>query len=175
MSGPTVADGMVYAGAYPGKIYAFPATCGQGRETCFPLWRANMGGQYPSAPAVANRIVFIGNGGYVNYPRSGPSKLFAFPTQCGTAGETCPPLWVGTIGGYFATSPAVGNGVVYIGADNGRVYAFPAKCGSNEAKCRALWTYEMGSTWLYDPVIANGTVYVGSNLGKLLMFGLKPR
>jgi outer membrane protein assembly factor BamB len=175
LSGPTVADGLVYVGAFPGKLYAFRAACGQGRRACSPLWSGDMGGQYPTAPAVANGIVYIGNGGYGDV-NSGPSKLFAFPTHCGARGATCSPLWVGTMGGYFATSPALANGVAYIGATNGRVYAFPAKCGFDEASCRALWTYSIGSgieSSPFDPVVANGTVYVGSNFGKLLAFGLK--
>ena len=61
------------------------------------------------------------------------------------------------------SSPAVVNGVVYVGSDsNGSVYALNASTGAQ------LWSFATGSSLLASPAVANGVVYVeqygGSNL-----------
>jgi outer membrane protein assembly factor BamB len=65
-----------------------------------------------------------------------------------------------------ASSAAVVNGVVYIGA-NSNVYALNAKTGAQ------LWSYTTGSSVTSSPAVANGMVYVGSDDGKVYAFGLK--
>jgi outer membrane protein assembly factor BamB len=62
--------------------------------------------------------------------------------------------------GYFCiSSPAVANGVVYIGSDtpDNTVYALNAATGAK------LWTYLTGGAVWSSPAVANGVVYVGSN------------
>ncbi len=61
------------------------------------------------------------------------------------------------------SSPAVVNGVVYVGSDsNGSVYALNASTGAQ------LWSFATGESLLASPAVANGVVYVeqygGSNL-----------
>jgi outer membrane protein assembly factor BamB len=52
------------------------------------------------------------------------------------------------------SSPAVANGVVYVGSNDNNLYALNATTGAN------LWSYTpVGSS----PAVANGVVYVGSN------------
>jgi outer membrane protein assembly factor BamB len=65
-----------------------------------------------------------------------------------------------------SSSPAVANGCVYVGSENGYVYAFNA---SNGAK---LWTYltyngDNGYGVESSPVVASGVVYVGADDGNL--------
>jgi outer membrane protein assembly factor BamB len=61
-----------------------------------------------------------------------------------------------TSGGYEFASPAVANGVVYIGSNDNKVYALKAGTGN------LLWSYPTGG-WVYSsPAVANGVVYVGS-------------
>jgi outer membrane protein assembly factor BamB len=55
------------------------------------------------------------------------------------------------------SSPAVANGVVYVGCDNRNVYALNATTGAN------LWSYTTGGNVESSPAVANGVVYVGSN------------
>ena len=38
--------------------------------------------------------------------------------------RACPPLWTATTGGQVFSSPAVANGVVYVGSTDGKLYAF---------------------------------------------------
>jgi outer membrane protein assembly factor BamB len=59
------------------------------------------------------------------------------------------------------SSPAVANGVVYVGSDDHNVYAFNATTGAK------LWDYTTGY-WVYSsPAVANGFVYVGSDDGNI--------
>jgi outer membrane protein assembly factor BamB len=65
------------------------------------------------------------------------------------------------------SSPAVANGVVYVGSEDNNVYALNAKTGAK------LWSYSTGSFVESSPAVANGVVYVGSDDGKVYAFGLK--
>jgi hypothetical protein len=63
------------------------------------------------------------------------------------------------------SSPAVANGIVYVGSDDNNLYALNASAGTT------IWTY--GTTGLIDssPAIANGVVYVGSEDDSVYAFG----
>ena len=66
------------------------------------------------------------------------------------------------------SSPAVANGVVYVGSLDNNVYALNASTGAK------LWSYTTGGPIYYSsPAVANGMVYVGSLDGKVYAFGLK--
>jgi len=56
------------------------------------------------------------------------------------------------------SSPALANGVVYVGSGDDNVYALNADTGAK------LWSYTTGGG-VYDssPAVANGVVYVGSD------------
>ena len=69
--------------------------------------------------------------------------------------------WIFKTGGSVVSSPAVVNGVVYIGSNDYNVYALKAHTG------KKLWSYPTGGEIYSAPVIANGTVFVGSNDGNL--------
>ncbi len=65
-------------------------------------------------------------------------------------------LWNYTITGYVGSSPAVVNGVVYVGSDDNNVYALNATTGTK------LWNYTTDSYVYSSPAVVNGVVYVGS-------------
>jgi outer membrane protein assembly factor BamB len=77
------------------------------------------------------------------------------------------------------SSPAVVNGVVYIGSQDGRLWAYRAS-GCGQSLCTSpLWS-SVGLGQIVDsPAVANGLVYVGSqtspdsNAGKLDVFAAK--
>ena len=54
------------------------------------------------------------------------------------------------------SSPAVANGVVYVGSGDYNVYALDAATGAK------LWSYHTGGAVYSSPTVANGVVYVGS-------------
>ena len=75
-------------------------------------------------------------------------------------------MWIGeSVGAQAAvlSSPAVANGVVYVGKNTGQILAYnTAGCG--QSFCFALW---QGSTTeepivSSSPAVVNGTVYIGS-------------
>jgi outer membrane protein assembly factor BamB len=64
--------------------------------------------------------------------------------------------WNYTITGYVGSSPAVVNGVVYVGSDDNNVYALNATTGAK------VWNYTTDSYVYSSPAVVNGVVYVGS-------------
>lgn len=66
--------------------------------------------------------------------------------------------WTYATGAFVESSPAVANGVVYIGSDDGNLYALDAASGGK------LWSFSTGSgqSILDSPAVAGGIVYIGS-------------
>ena len=77
--------------------------------------------------------------------------------------------WSYATGVWIGSSPAVANGLVYVGSADKKLYAFDAGCRS---ACQPLWSYATGSYIYSSPAVANGLVYVGSDDKKLYAFGL---
>ena len=65
--------------------------------------------------------------------------------------------WAVSIGGNSTSTPAIHEGVVFIGSDDGNVYALDAT-----ASGAVLWTYPTGDSVWASPAVADGKVYVGS-------------
>ncbi len=64
--------------------------------------------------------------------------------------------WSYTTGSYVYSSPAVANGVVYVGSDDNNLYALNTTTGAK------LWSFTTGGSVYSSPAVANGVVYVGS-------------
>ncbi|HEX9038284.1 MAG TPA: PQQ-binding-like beta-propeller repeat protein [Ktedonobacterales bacterium] len=181
--GSIVADGGYVFIAYatsnstiPSTLYAFSAS-GCGQSTCQPLWTASISqmGSYANATglAVANNTIFVGGAG-----------LYAFP-EGGCGASTCSPSWIGqtsepgqTANLMIDSAPAVANGLVYAGAEDGTVRAFNAN-GCGAASCPPVWNYcTAGSCTpstaehFGSPVVLNGMVYIASYGGTLYAFKL---
>ncbi|GAI35066.1 unnamed protein product, partial [marine sediment metagenome] len=69
--------------------------------------------------------------------------------------------WVFPTDGAIHSSPAVANGIVYIGSRDFKLYALDAATGAKR------WEYKTGSWIESSPSIVNDVVYFGSNDGKL--------
>lgn len=117
-----------------------------------------------------NGVVYVG---------SGDNNLYAFDaagtTNCSGTPEVCTPLWSATTGNEIVlSSPAVANGVVYIGSEDAKVYAFDAAGTINWSGtpkvCTPLWSATTGNQILSSPAVANGTVYIGSSDKHLYAF-----
>jgi outer membrane protein assembly factor BamB len=69
--------------------------------------------------------------------------------------------WVtGTAGGIHS-SPAVVNGIVYIGSNDNHIYALNASTGA------VIWTVTTGNAVQSSPAVVGGVAYVGSEDGKV--------
>ncbi len=65
-------------------------------------------------------------------------------------------LWSFATRGEVESSPAVANGVVYVGSDDDNVYALNAGTGAK------LWSFATGGILQSSPAVVNGVVYIGS-------------
>jgi outer membrane protein assembly factor BamB len=74
-------------------------------------------------------------------------------------------IWSYTTGDEVESSPAVVNGVVYIGSNDWNIYALNAVNGAK------IWSYTTGNWVVSSPAVVNGVVYVGSDDGKVYAFG----
>jgi outer membrane protein assembly factor BamB len=64
--------------------------------------------------------------------------------------------WSYATGSSVESSPAVANGVVYVGSDDYKLYALNAHTGAK------LWSYTTDLFVDSSPAVSNGVVYVGS-------------
>jgi len=87
--------------------------------------------------------------------------------------STLTPIWSATTGGSVVSSPAVVDGVAYVGSADGLLHAYSAdgtaNCAGDPKTCTELWT--AGTGYLdSSPAIANGVVYVNSESRMLMAF-----
>ena len=132
-------------------------------------WQAQLGALVDfSSPAIVDRVAYVG---------SSDGTLWAFSAD-GCGGDFCTtPLWQSTHLAQIIDSPAVANGIVYVGSqtdDNdasGKLNAFSAS-GCGNAICAPLWQGKAGSQSILQssPAVAGGLVYVGGFDGKLYAF-----
>jgi outer membrane protein assembly factor BamB len=134
-SDPTIADGVLYVGAYSGAVYAIDPTTG------------DLAWSYPTAarawlpPAVAGDTAFA---------RSDDGLLHAIDAATGT------PRWTATIGwNNESSSPAVADGIVYVGGADGIAWALDAATGAE------VWSATLGDIVDLSPAIGGGLVYAG--------------
>ena len=87
-----------------------------------------------------------------------PHESQLSPTTVGHLGLD----WTYQTGGQIESSPAVVDGVVYIGSGDGNVYALSASTGA------LIWSHATGGDIGYSsPSVVNGVVYIGSSDGNL--------
>jgi outer membrane protein assembly factor BamB len=72
--------------------------------------------------------------------------------------------WSAATGIAIFSSPAVANGVVYVGSYDHNLYAFNAQTGAQ------LWSTPTGASISSSPAVADGVVYVGSEDDSLYAF-----
>lgn len=74
--------------------------------------------------------------------------------------------WTFKAGGAIVTSPAVADGVVYIGALDGHLYAIDQQTGKEK------WNFKSSMPIASSPAVANGTLYFVSSRGALAALDL---
>jgi outer membrane protein assembly factor BamB len=139
VSSPAVAGGLVYAGDDAGYLHAVDIATGRER------WQAELGAVTSGAPAIAAGVVYAGsaNGRHV------PADLVALDAATGAE------RWRFRAGGGVG-SPALVDGVVFVGSGDHRLYALDAATGE------LLWALELDDDVGMAPAVVGGTVYVGT-------------
>lgn len=130
------------------------------------------GNQVDSAPAVANGIVYTFSDNKVWAFNATATSLCFVSTPI-----ICPPLWTATTAEQSTfSSPAIENGVLFVGSFDQKLYAFDASgtvnCSGTPKNSAPLWTGTTGGEIESSPSPAGNTVFVGSDDGKLYAFGL---
>ncbi|EFH87050.1 PQQ-binding-like beta-propeller repeat protein [Ktedonobacter racemifer] len=73
-------------------------------------------------------------------------------------------------GSFIGSSPAVVNGVVYVGSNDHKLYAYRA-VGCNMSSCSPLWSSNpTGGIINSSPAVINGVVYIGSDDHRLYAY-----
>jgi eukaryotic-like serine/threonine-protein kinase len=146
-SSPAVADGLVYFGSDDGSLYAVDVAAHT------PKWKYDIGIAIRSRPAVADGVVYF---------TSEDNFLYALDSKSGAK------LWTFDLGrkfiprdlkvltsDIFTSSPAVSNGIVYVGSASSNFYALDAKTGVEK------WRNELMFRVRSSPAVVDGTVYFG--------------
>ena len=151
---PTVVNGVVYVGgdncSTDNNVTALNATTGTLK------WSYPIGFDVYSA-AVENGVVYVGSGwchGYEN-------NVTALNAQTGAK------LWNYSTEKAVYASPAVSNGIVYVGSNDGSVYALYANNGTK------LWGSAVSGSVYSSPAVVNGVVYVASSNGNVYALNAK--
>jgi len=136
-SSPAVRDGTVYVGSGDGSVYAVDADSGDEE------WATDLGGQILfSGPAVTNDTAYVGV--------FGVETVAALNTSDGSV------RWNVSVDGGVRGSPAVADGRVFVGDDEGVVHALDAEDGSTE------WTDDLGGSIWSSVAVADGAAYVST-------------
>ena len=141
------------------------------------LWKFKTRGAIGSSPAVAEGVVYVGNGCnhlYAIDSKTGQEK-WKFHTGCG--GVSTPAIAEGVVyvgngcnhlyaidsktgqekwfnidcGG--VSTPAITEGVVYVGSTDSHLYAVDSKTGQEK------WKFKTGDRIVSSPAVADGVVY----------------
>ena len=146
---PLVSNGLVYAGDWNGKVYAFDAGTGKTR------WTFSTGGKVKGGVAVSGNRLYVG---------SYDGHVYALNARTGRE------IWrasaqarLGPTGTFYAT-PAVAYGRVYIGSTDHKVYSYGATTGE------LRWSHTTGSYVYSSPAVWRLRVYIGSHDGHLYSF-----
>ncbi|MGB9841263.1 MAG: PQQ-binding-like beta-propeller repeat protein, partial [Candidatus Bathyarchaeales archaeon] len=149
-SGAVVSDGKVLAVNVNPEGYS---TVYAMNDFGIPVWNQQLNGVTEASPAVAYGMVYV------------PTDKYAYALNV-TDGVV---MWSAPLDGKGSiSSPAVADGKVFFGLDNGYIYALDAYTGA------LVWEYRTGGAVQSSPAIAEGLLFVGSNDGYLYAIGRQP-
>lgn len=144
-SSPAIDNGMLFIGSSDYNVYALNTTTG------VKIWSFKTDYYVESTPAVVDNMVFIASIGHKN------AHMYALNETTGTM------IWKFTVEnptGFLPlgwSSPALAEGMVFIGSGDHNVYAL------NKTNGKEIWSYETGGGVNSSPAVANGMVFIGSH------------
>ena len=112
------------------------------RDTGAEIWRASTSDKW-NAPAVANRVVFAGNGDrqFIAFDAETGKERWSFMAPFTQWSE-----W---------SAPVITANTVYVGYSNNTMYAFDAKTGEEQ------WQFQTEDWATTDPILAEDVLYFG--------------
>jgi len=181
-SSPAVANGLVYVGSDDDNVYALNATTG-----AF-VWNYTTGYWVTYSPAVANGAVYVGSCDNNVYCLNASTGMLVWNYTAGLSwsspavaggdvyfgledgvcclnGASGMPVWIYVTGGEVDSSPAIADGMVCVGSDDGSVYCLNGSTGA------LAWSYMTGGAVYSSPAVAEGMLYVGSEDDNVYCFG----
>jgi outer membrane protein assembly factor BamB len=153
-SGLLVSDGLVVFGSARQTAQAWNASNGEF------VWKGQIqGGPGFNTPALANGVIYFSTtyGGVFGDVQ--PGAVSALDAETGTQ------LWKHIIGVIERSSPAIADGVIFVGSNLSKIYALDSSNGET------IWTYATGGPVCSSPAVVNGVLYVGSNDSKVYAIG----
>lgn len=151
-SSPVVAGETVVIGAPDGAIRALALRTGRLR------WKAATGGRVRATPAVHDGMVVVG---------SWDGRVYALDLATGatrwvhhTVGDTLDSHAAGFDRRALQSSPAIAEGMVFVGSRDGGLYGLDAATGARRWRATHRGSWVVGS-----PAVQAGRVYVGSSDG----------
>ncbi|MDH7602855.1 MAG: PQQ-binding-like beta-propeller repeat protein [Armatimonadota bacterium] len=81
--------------------------------------------------------------------------------------ESKPTAWRVYLGASSKCTPTIANGIVYVGANDGKLWAIDAKTG------KVLWTADTGAEILSQPLVVDEKVITANGLGLVQAYTLK--
>ncbi|RPJ83899.1 MAG: hypothetical protein EHM18_12890 [Acidobacteria bacterium] len=150
-SSPTVAQGVLYVGSDDGFLYALDARTGSQK------WRFQAGKGIRSKPAVGSEAVcFLSDDGYLYALDRTSGKLkWKFDTHTALVPHTVlgdnDSRW-----DYLQSSPAIADGLVFVGSGNSNFYAVDMASGQEK------WHYTAGDSVRSSPRVVGNTVFFAS-------------
>jgi len=134
---PLVVEGKIFVGDDSGTLNALDANSGK------ILWQKNLvgNGEIHSSPAYADGLIFVGTEGDARYQErpQNPSSMFALNPSTGEIVWQFPIDYVPDRVNLIHAAPAVSEGIVYFGSENGWFYALRAKDGN------LIWKKELAT------------------------------
>jgi outer membrane protein assembly factor BamB len=137
--------GIVYVANSHGGMSAHDTDSGR------QLWSRMVGSDIIyGAPVVEGEVVYVSVAGF-----AGHGRLHALDRRTGTR------LWTAPTGDFNRSTPALADGVLYVGSDGSGLWAIDAKTGA------LRWRQAAVGAVRTSPAVANGVVYLGAEDGRL--------
>ena len=152
LSSAAVLNDTVVVGGGDGLVYAFNTKSGS------PRWKFRTDGRVRSSPAISNGVVYVGSydGSLYAIDFNSGKQIWRYDTK----GRSINSADWGFDRKSILSSPAVSDGVVYIGSRDAHLYAVDA------AKGTLKWIYnyeEDNGTWaISSPAVRSQVVYMGT-------------